>query len=98
MTLSQASALYDILVTYADALPEERPRFIAYLCDGANWHEWRFCGSLGMGGKLYHSGGRFWVSCYSEDETPKRKATIARVNREIEALVRERDGVKAGPL
>jgi len=91
-------ALYDVLVAYADADHARRDDFIAYLCRESGSHEWRFMGSLGMGGKLFKSCGRIWVSCYSEDETPKRRATIARVNREIEALVRERDGVKAGPV
>jgi hypothetical protein len=98
MTRSQALALYAVLVTYADALPSDADRFAAYLCDGASWHEWRFCGSLGMGGKLYDSGGRLRVGCYSEDETPKRRATIKRTQAEIDALVGEweRAGVEGG--
>ena len=89
-------AMYDVLVAYADARADSRDGFIAYMCRESGGHEWRFMGSLGMGGKLFESCGRIWVSCYSEDETPKRQATIVRVNREIDALVRERDGVKAG--
>ncbi len=89
MTPSQALALYAVLVTYADAQPADADRFAAYLCDGKGWHEWRFCGSLGMGGKLYHSGGSLRVGCYSEDETPKRRATIVRTQAEIDALVGE---------
>lgn len=84
-------ALYDVLVAYADADHARRDDFIAYLCRESGSHEWRLMGSLGMGGKLFKSCGRIWVSCYSEDETPKRRAVVARVSREIEALVRERD-------
>jgi len=42
--------------------------------------EFRFCGTLGFGGKLCNSGGRLYVSCYSEDDTPEREAAIKAAN------------------
>ena len=86
------SAVYDILVTDGGADEDMRAGFLRYLCDGAGWHEWRFCGSLGFGGKFYSDGARQRVSCYPEDETPKRKAAIAIMQRKIDALVAAQTG------
>lgn len=33
--------------------------------------EYRFVGHLGFGGKIWRNGGRVYVTCYREDETPE---------------------------
>ena len=42
--------------------------------------EWRFQGTLGIGGKFWRYDGRYYVTCYPEDKTPEREAVIAKVN------------------
>ena len=42
--------------------------------------EFRFGDTLGFGGVLFNSGGRLYVSCYSEDDTPEREAAIEAAN------------------
>lgn len=52
-------------------------------------HEFRFCGSLGFGGKFYNNGNNDntpYVGCYPQDETQERKAKIARANERIAQL------------
>ena len=43
-------------------------------------------GTLGFGGKFYDTGRRWYVSCYPEDATAVRRATIASVNAALEAF------------
>lgn len=76
-------AVYTILVDEAGAYAGSRERedFIRAYCD--NMHpatEYRFGGSLGGGGKFWRGCDWFHVSCYREDETPQRLATIEKVN------------------
>lgn len=47
--------------------------------------EFRFCGNLGLGGKLY-PGPPPYVTCYLEDKNPERDASIQRANRRLEQL------------
>lgn len=49
--------------------------------------EYRFCGELGFGGKLYLEE-RYAprVGCYKEDDTPERLKMIAAANKELEKL------------
>lgn len=46
--------------------------------------EYRFMGELGFGGKFWRNADRFYVSCYREDETPKRRELIEYINKLIE--------------
>ena len=47
--------------------------------------EYRFCGSLGFGGKVWR-GPPPYVTCYREDETPAIKARMEKANRRLTAL------------
>ena len=75
--------VFTLLVTIAKAPPTMREDFVRYhvgrhspaLQSAGSTTEWRFMGSLGMGGKFWVSLENFNVSCYSEDETPARKQT-----------------------
>jgi len=55
-------------------------------------HEWRFQGLLGFGGKFwndlsYDDKPKWYVSCYSEDETPKRLKLIEETNEKLQTLI-----------
>lgn len=50
--------------------------------------EYRFIGTLGFGGKLYHTLSKgFYVSCYREDESPEVLETINKINILLNQLV-----------
>ncbi len=49
--------------------------------------EFRFCGSLGFGGKVRTEGTRLFVTCYPEDITPEREVIMADTNAALERLV-----------
>jgi hypothetical protein len=79
------SRVYDVLVKYADAPECDKDSFIYHHAQSEyGCREWRFCGSLGFGGK-YRSG-RNTIDCYREDETPERLKIIEGVNRELSLL------------
>jgi hypothetical protein len=48
--------------------------------------EYRFQGNLGFGGKFWNANNRWYVTCYSEDETPERKEMIRKANEKLAAL------------
>lgn len=53
--------------------------------------EYRFCGSLGFGGKIWAEGSprvgwTFRVSCYPEDRTPDRDRWIAKANERLAVI------------
>jgi hypothetical protein len=79
---------YDILVDQAGApgRAETRASFVSHFTTHRGALEWRFMGSLGFGGKFWRNDGRYYITCYREDETKKRKAVIDKVNRLLDAL------------
>lgn len=87
------NAVYSILVEHVGARKgkddggrDGRTEFVNYFTNRDDG-EFRFMGSLGMGGKCYMQAGEVWVDCYSEDRTVKRTADVDNANREIRALV-----------
>jgi hypothetical protein len=48
--------------------------------------EYRFQGNLGFGGKFWNANGRWYVTCYSEDETPERQEMIRKANERLADL------------
>ena len=86
LTPAEAGTIYDVLTELAGAVDDkwEKHSFVAYVSKANSsqiFVEWRFCGSLGFGGKLYFDGYRIpRIGCYREHETPARLATIAQVN------------------
>jgi hypothetical protein len=90
MTRDQANAVYDILVQECGASEtylscSERGHFIQQQIE-REVTEWRFCGNLGFGGKFWRIGGRLYVSCYRDDETPERLKMIEAANKRLAAL------------
>jgi len=80
-----ANKVYDILVQECSASETERSGFVMHQTKEVVT-EWRFCGSLGFGGKFWNNCGRFYVNCYLEDETPSRRWTIDRANKMLAKL------------
>ncbi len=76
--------VWDILVEHAGAKERDRDTFVGASLETNYFRrliEYRFCGTLGFGGKLWRSDGRLYVSCYRADETPERLDTMERVNK-----------------
>jgi hypothetical protein len=81
--------VFDILVAHAGMRDDEhgdnRLSFV-YNQTAEVCREYRFCGSLGFGGKFYNEARGWTVGCYREDETPARLAAIAATNAALAAL------------
>lgn len=93
LTIDEAKAVYDLLVEecWPHNDPHGRASFIADVTRGG-FREYRFCGSLGFGGKFWDSHHRWYVTTYREDETDERRATIERVNARLDDLYRHFKG------
>lgn len=85
--------VWDILCLYAAANVDvrERDRFIQAMSmrtknGGYEVDEYRFCGGLGFGGKLWRYDGRFYITCYPEDETPDLRRIIDQTNQALRDL------------
>lgn len=79
----KANEIWDILVEHAGANKEDYARsdFVFHFSNiKDDFFEYRFGGHLAFGGKLKVNLGRVYVSCYSEDETPKMREIINKVN------------------
>lgn len=92
MTESEANAVYDVLVREcgADDDPEpqhwnSRASFVREFTKDRPTIEYRFHGALGFGGKFYPD---MRVTCYPEDETPKRRAMVERANVALREMVK----------
>lgn len=87
---AQAQAIIEVLIAECGLgdNPYARDSLEAFLTEATPSPEYRFGGWLGDGGKLYNAnGGKLWVSCYREDETPTRVAAIGRANARLDALL-----------
>jgi hypothetical protein len=95
----QAEDVWSILATACGAESKSSGHgwesFRRYVTDDHPWHEFRFCGSLGSGGKLYVNHGRIFVACYPEDRTPERERRIKLANARLEALASREEGLEA---
>lgn len=61
--------------------------FQAYAVEPQQWHEWRFQGKLGFGGKLHINAHRgVYVTAYPEDLTPERQAMIDKANDKLASI------------
>lgn len=78
---------WNILVEHAGANPKPIAKKDFVLSMLGSCHEYRFCGSLGFGGKFYRFSPDFYVQCYPEDVTPERQKAIDKVNHLLKALV-----------
>lgn len=83
--------VYEVLQREVKAPADFLESFLDYAIDWRNNHYWqtrefRFCGSLGMGGKIYLDPEGYRVGCYSEDLTNARRLACQRVNQQLCAL------------
>lgn len=69
--------IWSILERYAGAYPRDKDQFIRHWPECM---EFRFCGSLGFGGKVWYNGEKAYIDCYSEDLNPDRQNVIDLVN------------------
>lgn len=88
-----AEKVYAVLVQHAGARDDEDELngFVFHQSRENPPQEWRFCGKLGFGGKLWRrSYGKpsLYVTCYKEDETEERRLIIDATNRALEDLCR----------
>lgn len=79
------NAVFTVLVEECGASESMREHFV-YDHEQRRISEWRFGGSLGYGGKFWDNGGRYYVSCYPEDEKRVSMECIEKANRRLEAL------------
>lgn len=86
LTDDQIESIYDVLVRVCGATDTASER-LGFGMHFPTCGEWRFQGDLGFGGKVYCDGFQVWVSCYREDATPGRRATIARANAALAAVI-----------
>lgn len=71
----------------AEGMKEDFMRHASEALDRHERLEYRFKGSLGLGGKLWlDMDGRARVSCYSEDETPERVTAMMAANKMLQRL------------
>ncbi len=84
--------MYDVLVNHAGAPnTEARQDFLRLVTAWSEQnpyetHEYRFKGSLGMGGKFWLTPDSFHVSYYTEDETPARARARSNANAALREL------------
>lgn len=64
-----------------------RKDFVFHHCRPDFPKEYRFCGRLGFGGKFWRTNGKFYVNCYTEDETPLRLQIMATANERLANLL-----------
>jgi hypothetical protein len=80
-----ADKVWTILVEECEASKREEEREVfVFLMGRNNIAEYRFCGSLGFGGKFWSD--RFKVSCYIEDETEEKRLAMERANARLAIL------------
>lgn len=92
LTKAQAEAVADIVAEECGAVWswDSRTPFVHYMTKPNIAHEWRLNSALGFGGKVYRNanrGGRPYVSCYREDETPVGIAMMERANKRLADLL-----------
>ena len=96
-------ALWNILVNVCGAPEHLRGDFLYRLKEHAERGtvgsaangplEFRFCGRLGFGGKVYISGESVYVGTYPEELNDERRDVIVKANQELSKLVRRKVGV-----
>lgn len=86
-----ATKIWDVLVDGAGAKESMREDFLFSVRDHdiSRELEFRFCGNLGFGGKIYLDSDRARVSCYYENETDERRKIISDVNTKLKEIMEQ---------
>lgn len=91
LTKEIATKIYDILENIGASSNMREAFVLSQTHDDIN--EWRFQGLLGFGGKFWNEWSyieekyKWRVSCYTEDENPKRLKLIEETNEKLNTLV-----------
>ena len=83
LTEKIASHIYDILVEHCGAPTSARDNWLYHQTRKPHCSEWRFGGTLGMYGKCWRNGGKWYVDCDVDDYNPTRNKTIEIVNKHL---------------
>lgn len=87
LSRAEATEFFDMLLA-AGAQASQQAEFVRYMTEPSPFpKEFRFQGKLGFGGKAHFSGGRAYVSCYPEDDTPERNAIKRVLNDRLKGLL-----------
>lgn len=89
LTERQATLVWGILTKFAGASahPSCEIAFVQTQKEGCT--EYRFQGHLGFGGKFWNDGGKWYITCYQEDETPERREIIRLVDQHFAEIRKE---------
>lgn len=85
LTTAEAAVVWEVLCDTCGVCrsPDTRLHFV-FMQSTQFIQEWCFRGALGFGGKFWRNDGRWYVTCYREDETPERRAMIEEANKRLE--------------
>lgn len=88
LTTEQANAIYDILVREAgaDNRASRREMFVAAATKVTGNLEYRFCGALGFGGKIWISKNEWYVSASPSDLNYVTVGSIMQANAALASL------------
>ena len=83
-----AEDIWNVLVERAGAPDsrDHREMFVHYAAGRSEVQEYRFMGSLGMGGKVRINAERWRVDYYPEDKTDLRETFAANANHDLKEL------------
>jgi hypothetical protein len=79
-----ALTIYNVLVETCGANEYWRDEFVRHQTKGC--FEYRLSSKLGFGGKFWNANGRWYVNCYSEDETTARCTMMDEANARLKKL------------
>jgi hypothetical protein len=79
--------VWEILVDNFKANDRDKESFISYMSEPNDNKEFRFCGILGFGGKLYKNCNGLYVSYYAENSTPELEELVEKVNKTLKEEV-----------
>lgn len=89
MTRETADKIFDILMDTTGVKEVQRGEFLHHRDDIIEFR--LYTGQLGFGGKFWNNGGRWYVTCYRESETPDILGRIARANERLVRLKEQTD-------
>ena len=90
-----AERIYDYLIEHGgapvaiyDGIDRNKEAFVFHASqEGIT--EYRCVHKLGFGGKFWNNMGKWYVTCYPEDSTPKKEKLIKKINKFLEELRKE---------
>lgn len=87
----QVAKVFAVLLKH-DVVPCSEWELVRHSIVDDGTRELRVLKGLGFGGKLRHTYGRFYIDCYQEDWNRSTRATLRKVNKDLD----EANGICAG--